>query len=232
MQLLPPILLPEVRDFAALLEYHGEWSHQWPRDPATNATIAPVEPRYLSSRETPIGRTMGAILDIGGLSRDHDALNEIGPFCSVDLSQLGGPAHRSMAVRATDLVLDTVRPRIVTDDDHLGFRIIGHHGDGRALVILQHGHITGSHWLARIDPATIPAYPFAARDAAIAEVRAEIEAATGWVACMKPYPDHSVDYGYDGVKGADGRVKRPPRPIMVARIDASGTVERRAPLPS
>jgi len=95
--------------------------------------------------------------DRNGPAVAHIGDNEISGFCTVDLSQVGGPHHRSIRVRPLAAVLDAVRGRIVTDDDRLSFRIIAHGSTGRALVILEHGHIIGSHWLAYIDPATIPA---------------------------------------------------------------------------
>jgi hypothetical protein len=162
-ELSRPLLLPDARSFSDVLEYLGEWKPEYSHRSGRREEEPPGV-RYLSTRETALGGTMGALLEMGGMSRDTDAVNEIGPYCSVDLSQLGGPRSRSMAVRATDAVLDAVRPRIVTDDDHLSFELIAHADRNRVLVILKHGHISGSHWLAYIDPDTIPAYPFAARD--------------------------------------------------------------------
>jgi hypothetical protein len=147
----PPILLPDVSDFAALFDYGCEWDHAWRRDHLTNATIAPVSPRYIGADPANPGRKLiSAVFGPG----DPGERNEIGPFLSYKPNALPGE-RRSMAVRATDLVLAALAPRLVTTDDHLGFEIIGH-ADGRALVICSHGHIIGSHWLARIDPATLP----------------------------------------------------------------------------
>jgi hypothetical protein len=82
--------------------------------------------------------------------------NEIGPYCTVNAR---GDRYRGIAVQARQNVLDVVAPRIVTPDDHLSFEIIEHKDRNRALVILSHNYIIGSHWLAYIDPATIPARP-------------------------------------------------------------------------
>lgn len=149
----PPILLPDVHTFGELLEYCGEWLPEMTGRNGEPSTPG-VDPRYIPDEPVKSWRNDGSRVQ-----------NEIGPFCTIDLSQLGGPKHRSIVVRATDAVLEAVAPRIVTDDDHLSFRLIGHKHTGRVLVVLQHGHISGSHWLAEIDPATIPEYPFAARDA-------------------------------------------------------------------
>jgi hypothetical protein len=78
--------------------------------------------------------------------------NELGPFCTIEFPG----SRRSVAVRALPATVEAIRPRIVTPDDHLSFRIVGHKGTGRALVVAEHGYIIGSHWLAYIDPATIP----------------------------------------------------------------------------
>lgn len=128
------LLLPDVLDFAQVLTYLGEW------DSATMSESggkAPARPD-LVPQPSKLGN------------------NVLGPYCTVDLSQVGGAKHRSMAVHPTQAVLDVVRDRIVTDDDRLSFRIIAHSGRERALVILEHGYIIGSHWLAYVDVATIP----------------------------------------------------------------------------
>lgn len=128
------LLMPDARSFADVLEYVREWDY---------ATMSHKPGKVPRPDLLPAPRLIGR--------------NVVGPFCSINLSQLGGPAHRSIAVRATDAVLDVVAPRIVTPDDHLSFKVIGHKGTGRALVILEHGYIIGGHWLAYIDPATVPA---------------------------------------------------------------------------
>lgn len=121
-----PLLLPNIRSFGQLFDYKGVWDH------AAEPDIL-VAPRY-------IGR------------------NELGPFCSVKLANPEGRHYhgRSLSVRARDIVIEAIEPRIVTPDDHLSFEIIEHHKTGMALVICQHGYIIGSHWLAYIDPSTIP----------------------------------------------------------------------------
>jgi hypothetical protein len=91
-----------------------------------------------------------------------------------------------------------VRDRIVTDDDHLSFKVIIH-GEregrpARALIILSHGHIIGSHYLAYVDPATLPAYPFAARDASSERVAAEIKNARHEVYRCRASEPHEIVY--------------------------------------
>ncbi len=128
-----PLLLPDVLDFAQVLTYLGEWDND------TMTPRAGVTPRPdLVPQPSKIGN------------------NELGPYCTADLSQVGLAKHRAMAVHPTQAVLDVVRDRIVTDDDHLSFKIIAHRDRNRALVILEHGHILGSHWLAYIDTDTLP----------------------------------------------------------------------------
>lgn len=126
-----PLLLPDVRDFSELLEYVSEW------DFATMSHLAGVPPQP-DRRPAPVM--------IGD--------NEVGPYCTVDD---GVKRHRGIAVIAKQPVIDAVKNRIVTDDDHLSFKVIVHTERNRALVILDHGYIIGSHWLAYIDPTTIPA---------------------------------------------------------------------------
>ena len=78
--------------------------------------------------------------------------NEIGTYC-----RIGVPGSRpSIRVRPKPGVLDAVAGRIVTDDDHLSWKVVVH-DNGLALVILEHGYIIGSHWVAYIDADTIPA---------------------------------------------------------------------------
>jgi predicted RNA methylase len=96
--------------------------------------------------------------------------NQIGPYCTIDLSQLGGPQHRSIAARASDATMNALRGRIVTDDDQISFKLIAHKETGRVLVIAQHGQIIGSHWLAYVTPDTLPPYPYAQRDERVQEI--------------------------------------------------------------
>lgn len=210
----PPILLPEIDSFSDLLEYVSEWDHETMSH--RDGVLPNESPRLVDERYKP--REIGC--------------NNVGPFCTVDLSQLGGIRSRSIAVRATDAVIEAVAPRIVTPgivtpDDDLSFKIIGHKHDGRALVILQHGYISGSHWLAEIDPATIPTYPFAVRDETVGALTDRIKTATKWVPWRRNYAGHAFDYGYDGWY-PDGdeskRLQRPLRPVVVAHVDAAGEI--------
>jgi hypothetical protein len=122
--------MPDARVFSDVLEYVSEWDHA-----LMSHTSGKLPRPDLRPEPAMIGR------------------NELGPFCSARL--LGGE-RRSMAVRALPAVVDVIAPRIVTDDDHLSFDIITHETNNRALVIASHGHIIGSHWLAYIDPQSLP----------------------------------------------------------------------------
>lgn len=153
-----PLHMPEARTFAEVLDYLGEWDHKTMTHYAGELPEGHrrPEPRYIpevSPQATAWERRAWR----------HDGRNEIGPYCSVDLSQLDGPRHRGIAVRATDATIAALTPAIVTPDDHISFEVIGHKGTGRALVTAQHGYIIGSIWLAYIDPASVPAAVEAAR---------------------------------------------------------------------
>lgn len=155
----PPVLLPDARSFADVLEYVSEWG----RGTDTAPRYIPEQTPEASAWEQTSWRT-------------RHGRNEIGPYCTVNLSQLGGPRHRGIAVRATDATMTALVLRIVTPDDTLSFELIGH-SDGRVLVVAKHSYISGSHWLARIDPQTIPAYPYTARDARVHGICEDLRAA-------------------------------------------------------
>jgi hypothetical protein len=204
-----PLLMPDARGFADVLEYVAEWdnetmSHRSGHLPADSPR---PEPRYLP--ET----TPEASAWEKQAWRTTHGRNEIGPYCSVDLSQLGGPRHRSIAVRATDAVMQALAPRVVTPDDHISFNLIGHGDRGRVLVIAQHSYIIGDHWLAYIDPATVPAYPYAARDARKAEIVAALEA-DGHRPFRRDHP------------GGDIEITARDAPPLGAVIHADGSVTR------
>jgi protein-L-isoaspartate O-methyltransferase len=95
--------------------------------------------------------------------------DEVGPYCMIDLSQLGGPMHRAIAAVPTDASLEALQSRIVTDDDRLHFKVIGHKHSGRVLVVACHGSILGDHWLAYVEADTLPPYPYAQRDERVEE---------------------------------------------------------------
>jgi hypothetical protein len=82
--------------------------------------------------------------------------NVIGPYTTISTPSR---RHRGVACRASDAVIEAVEGRIVTPDDRLSFRVIEHAGSGCALVILEHGYIIGSHYLAYIYADTIPPVP-------------------------------------------------------------------------
>ena len=128
-----PLLLPDVRTFGEVLTYVREWDY---------ATMSHRNGEVARPDLVPAPRMIGE--------------NEIGPYCSINAN---GERYRGVAVIARDEVLEVVAPRIVTPDDRLSFKVIEHVDNGRALVILEHNHIIGSHWLAYIDPASIPARP-------------------------------------------------------------------------
>lgn len=151
-----PILLPDVTDFSEVLEYLGEWDHAEMSHRDGLAPEGRPEPRYLAADGAP-ARIVEELAEFCGLPPTPDgARNEVGPYCSLDLSQVGGPRHRGLAVRATDRTLEAIAPRVVTPDDHLSFKVIGHRGTECALVVCEHGQIIGSHWLAYIYPESIP----------------------------------------------------------------------------
>jgi len=76
----------------------------------------------------------------------------IGPYCSIRES------YDSLAVRARDKVIDTIkRHTIHVDNDSMSFEII-HWDEDRALVLCSHSVIIGSVWLAIIDPSTVPVF--------------------------------------------------------------------------
>lgn len=130
-----PLLLPRVDSFHELFATsHRIDSLSSPREPM-------FPPREIHTGYAP--------------KDDYRQSNEIGPFCSVK----SGGQRWYMDVVANDAVIAAVTPRIVTPNDSLSFEIIEHARTGLALVILQHGYIIGSHWLAYIDPATIPYRP-------------------------------------------------------------------------
>lgn len=141
-----PLLLPDVRDFAEIATYVREWDFE------TMSHRNGVIPRPdLVPAEVPVGwsRFDGPVSD----APRHPKCNVISPFCSVSNRRNG------MAITVTDLVVDAVKNRLVTSDDRLGLKIVVHESNNRGLVILEHGYIIGSHWLAYIDPATIPPVP-------------------------------------------------------------------------
>jgi hypothetical protein len=156
----PPILLPDVADFAQLAIYCREWDHERMSSRAGNDPECPrPAPGYIRddgaiwSRQDPIHPTAAWLAG-------HTA-NEIGPFGTIE--NVDGHPRRSIAVRPTGLTLEAIAPRIVTPDDHLSFKVHGR-PEGRALVVVSHSYIIGSHWLAVVDASTLPAYPYAARD--------------------------------------------------------------------
>jgi hypothetical protein len=150
------VLLPDVRDFADVLTYVAEWDHDHKPDVSPRDVMASGPGRALVTGILSIGRDLGMPF----ASDDPAARNKIGPFCTIDGHET---QRRSIAVTATELAIDAIAPRLVTDDDRLSFAVHVH-ADGRALVVAQHSQIIGSHWLAFVDPATLPAYPFARRD--------------------------------------------------------------------
>ena len=198
-----PLLLPDARSFADVLEYCGEWGGRM--DGGYEGTRP--EPRHIPE-ETPA--------DASSWERSawrNDGRNEIGPYCTVDLSQHGGPHFRSIAVRATDATMTALEGRIVTPDDTISFRVIAHEGTGRALVIAEHGYIIGSHYLAYIDPATIPPYPHERRDVRARELYDALREAGHQAIFTDPPEPHAKALRVEGSR-------------IAATIHADGTVTR------
>lgn len=132
-ELARKLLLPEVRSFSELFTVVRPWDHETMSH--RSGVVAHPE---LVPEPAMIGN------------------NELGPYLSF---RNGVPGHRDysgMAVQASRIVVEAIEPRIVTDDDHLSFQVIYHKERNRCLVIAEHNYIIGSHWLAYIDPATIP----------------------------------------------------------------------------
>jgi protein-L-isoaspartate O-methyltransferase len=144
---LPRPVALATRDFADVLEYLGEWEDAGP-PPASSGAPSTAGPAR--------GQTLAG--------------NTLGPYCTIDLSQLGGAAHRAIAARATDETLRALRPRVVIEGDQLHFMVIGHEQTGRVLVVASHGRIIGDHWLAYVDADTLPPDPYAQRDERVEEL--------------------------------------------------------------
>jgi predicted RNA methylase len=145
-ELCRPVALA-TRDLAEVIEYLGEWDI---------VDVAPAGGAAGGATRTIAGRLLAG--------------NEIGPYCTIDLSQFGGPEHRAIAAVPTDATLDALRSRIVTDDDRLHFTLVGHAQTNRVLVIASHGKIVGGHWLAYVEADTLPPYPYAQRDERLEEL--------------------------------------------------------------
>lgn len=80
---------------------------------------------------------------------------KLSAHCSVDRAG----AYEFIHAFPTMLVIDFFKSGNVLhcSYDTMTFNVVIH-DDGRALVILQHGQIIGSHWLAFIDAATVPTF--------------------------------------------------------------------------
>lgn len=144
-ELARELLLPDARSFLDVFELASVWKY------GNEHAYAPV---LLPAG--PVGDTLEAILGLAGLPpKDPASRNEVGPYCSVQART----ASWALDVVPRPAVLEAVAPRLVTPDDRLSWEIIEHSATGRALVLLQHGRIIGSHWVAYIDPATIPGRP-------------------------------------------------------------------------
>lgn len=123
------LLLPDVRSFTDLYDVVRPW------DFTTMNHVNGVRPRPdLVPDAVKIGNT-GA---------------EIGPFCAV--RNLKRP---HFAVIAKPIVVEAVKP-LIFSNTVLGTEVIFHERTGRALVVVSHQSIIASHWLAYIDPDTIP----------------------------------------------------------------------------
>lgn len=143
LYLAQPLLLDDARSFDDVLIYEGAYHRDLAHETITKAPAHSLATAFFG---------------------DTVSRNRIGSYCSVDLSQVGGERWRSISVSLTDEAMEALLGRLVTTDDSISFKIIAHdrsqHGQpNRALVIAQHSQIIGSHYVAYIDPATIPAVP-------------------------------------------------------------------------
>lgn len=66
----------------------------------------------------------------------------------------GRGGHESFYVTPTSMVTDYIASNMLAIGDRLHFEIVNR-SDG-ALVIVSHGKILGSRWLAMVDPSTLP----------------------------------------------------------------------------
>lgn len=76
--------------------------------------------------------------------------NEIGHY----LVMSGRHGHESLYVTPSPMLVDWISNNMLAMGDRLHFEIV-FRKDG-ALVIVSHGKIIGSRWLAMIDPSTVP----------------------------------------------------------------------------
>jgi hypothetical protein len=198
-ELYRQLLMPDARSFSDVLEYVREWdyehmNHRNGELPAGAFDLLP-KPRHLPVRlvdmvaEYP-DPSLRAHMVAGGFDRQ----DEIGPFCNIDMSQLGGLSSRSIAVRATDAAMAAIKGHTFEDGSHYSFKLIAHEGSGRVLVILDNSATIGSTYVAYVDPKTIPAYPFEPRDAAARVVSDEIKAADHTVARRRSSAPFEVVY--------------------------------------
>lgn len=80
-----------------------------------------------------------------------------GPYCSIDLSQAGGPRWVSAAARPTDAAAAVLDGCVLGDElETISFSVIAHRGTGHSLVIASHNLIIGSHWLAYVVTDSVP----------------------------------------------------------------------------
>jgi hypothetical protein len=129
------LLLPDVRDFADLFEYVREWDH------ATMTAKDGVIPKP-DLVPTPV------LVDN----------MRIGPFLSFRRT------GRCLAIRPTPATVAAVATpsekfATIRNEGTVGFELIEHTHTGRVLVTAKENQALSSHYLAYIDPATIPAVP-------------------------------------------------------------------------
>lgn len=137
---------------------HGSNRNEGPKvvelEQATGKRLLLPEARSLAEVATVLGPyESGSDFGAGGANVEGNTLSQ---YASLDLSQLGGPRHAALRLEPTPATLAALRGQLVTPDDTLSWKIIGHKSSGLALVLVQHGYIIGSRWLAYVDPATIP----------------------------------------------------------------------------
>ena len=80
----------------------------------------------------------------------------LGHYCQVTRHDGSGPGHEALFVVPGAAVVNLFRNGTLhVPSDTLTFQAIVR-GDGSALVLMQHGQIIGSHWLAMLDGKDIP----------------------------------------------------------------------------
>lgn len=81
---------------------------------------------------------------------------QIGPFMTLDMAKVGGTRYGSAWVRARmEVHYGLHQEMLMMRGDTISYQVIAW-DDKRAVVTAQYSQILGSHWLAIIDPESIP----------------------------------------------------------------------------